>query len=71
MTATKYKQILAQIPTPVLLKAARERNRILRQTQGLWAAQKKFSPCPLCRESFGVREMRAHRRHCTGKKKAA
>lgn len=52
---------LSKVPTAVLLKAARDRNRELKTQHGRYAAQKKLTSCPRgCGEQFGVREMRRH-----------
>ncbi len=52
---------LSTVPTPVLLKAARDRNRQLKRAHGPYAAQKKLALCPQgCGKEFGVREMRRH-----------
>jgi len=58
---TNTKALLEKIPTKDLLRAARERNAQERRVFGPFAAQKKLSPCPVCKGMFGVREMRRHR----------
>jgi hypothetical protein len=60
---------LSSVPTAVLLKAARDRNRQLKREHGPYAAQKKLSLCPRgCGNVFGVREMRRHlKRKCSPK----
>lgn len=56
---------LSKVPTAVLLKAARDRNRELKSKHGPYAAQKKLSTCPNgCGAQLGVREMRRHLKTC-------
>jgi hypothetical protein len=62
-------ELLKTIPTKDLLRAARERNRELNRTFGPFAAQKKLSPCPYCKQLKGVREMREHKKDCKGQRR--
>jgi hypothetical protein len=68
----KYKEPfdLSTIPTPVLLKAARDRNEELRELYGSHGSQKKMTRCPNCGGLHSAREMRlAVSRRCGKKRK--
>ena len=67
----QLEKLLEQVPTPVLLKLARERNQQAREEAGPYGAQKHLSPCPGCEKPQGVREMRRHKRTCKEYKKLA
>lgn len=49
---------LANVPTPLLLKAAKLRNSEMKRKHGPYAAQKKLVKCPGCKKKFGVRELK-------------
>lgn len=60
MGSVNYDQLLKQIPTPVLLKAAKKRNEELREKFGRFASQKIIRKCLKCAFKGGAREMRRH-----------
>lgn len=64
MTTNDYVAVLEQVPTSVLLKAAKERREAEFKKLGPHATQKVAVKCTGCGSEFGVRELLRHKKEC-------
>lgn len=59
-----YMKLLEKVPTPLLLKAARERKAKLKNEHGNYGALMVLRACPGCAKEFGARALWRHKRIC-------